>query len=131
MSDVSSAPSGGSVGYGKRKKGVAYRAGGGGGYTAVLRQFVACGCCSTFITGYRLLHGVEALEQAISAQQEGEMHLSWDKATRQLITQAYDVRLEPDLMLFEMSCPECQRRFSYREGLDGNPAPTFSVDLKL
>ena len=129
MSDVS-APSSGSMGYGKRKKSPPRREG-GVGYTAVVRQFVACGCCSTFITGYRLLHGVAALEQAISAQQEGEMQLVWDKATRQLITQAYDVRLEPDVILFEMSCRECQRRFSYREGIDGNPSPTFAVDLKL
>ncbi len=100
-------------------------------YATVLRQFVACGRCSTFITGYRLLHGATALEQAIAQQQEGWLSLAWDKPTRLLLTQAYDVRVEPDSILFEMCCDECQRRFSYREEVEGVPVTFFGVDLKV
>ncbi|MCA9980377.1 MAG: hypothetical protein KDD89_06080 [Anaerolineales bacterium] len=100
-------------------------------YANVLKQFVACGQCSTLIVGYRLLHGVAALEQAIANQQDGWMTLVWDKQTRLLLTQSYDVLVEGDSVYFDFCCPECQRRFSYRENPDGTPAETFLVDLKL
>ncbi len=100
-------------------------------YTNVLKQFIACSRCSTLLAGYRLLHGAAPLEQAIANQQDGWLTLQWDKQTRELLHKIYDVRIEGDSIYLDMSCEECQRRFSYKEKADGSLGETFQVDLKL
>lgn len=100
-------------------------------YATVLRQFVACGRCSSWLAGYRLLYGATAVEEAITHQQDGWLILQWDKQTRDLLHRIYDVQVEADTIYFDLSCEECQRRFRYQEQGDGVPAETFLVDLKL
>ena len=100
-------------------------------YNNVLKQFIACSHCSTWLAGYRLLHGATALEQAITNQQDGWLTLAWDKQTRELLHKIYDVRIEGDSIYLDMSCGECQRRFTYREQADGSAGETFQIDLKL
>lgn len=99
-------------------------------YRQVLKRFVACGRCGYFLAGYRALHGVESLEAAAEQQENGSLRLVWDAPTRELIFRSYGVRPEPKPMLFEVLCEECQRRLSYRETREGEPAGYFYIDIK-
>ncbi|MBK8431806.1 MAG: hypothetical protein IPL28_11190 [Chloroflexi bacterium] len=103
-------------------------------YQQLIKRFVVCGRCGSFLTGYRVLHGVNSLEMAARASQtsqEGWLTLVWDGRTRQLIGQSFGVYPETDLYYFDICCPECQRRILYTEQAPGEPALTFQVDLKL
>lgn len=100
-------------------------------YKRLLKQFVGCGRCGAFLAGYRVLHGVRALETAAREAHEGWITLQWDRATRQLIDQSFGTRPELNMYYFDICCPDCQRRYLYRELAPSEPAPTFEVDLKL
>lgn len=97
----------------------------------VLKQFVACGRCGYFLAGYRVLHGVEALEEAANDCTDGWLELIWDQPTRQLIYKSYGVRPEPDMFYFDICCEECQRRLVYEEEEEGVPSEMFRIDVKL
>ena len=103
-------------------------------YQQLLKRFVVCGRCGSFLAAYRVLHGVKALEMAARASQndpEGWLHLAWDSRTRQLIGQSFGVYPETDLYYFDICCPECQRRILYTEQSPHEPNDTFQIDLKL
>jgi hypothetical protein len=103
-------------------------------YQHLLKRFVVCGRCGSFLAGYRVLHGVKALEMAARASQnspEGWLTLTWDGRTRHLIGQSFGVYPETDLYYFDICCPECQRRILYAEQSPNEPNNTFQVDLKL
>lgn len=99
----------------------------------LLKQFVACGRCGYFLAGYRVLHGVEALEEAAEASDDGWLDLVWDQQTRRLIYQSYGLRAEPDMFYYDVCCDECQRRIVYEadEELEEGVVETFRVDVKL
>lgn len=101
-------------------------------YEDVLQQFIACPRCGHFFTGYRVLHGVQLIEEAAKKHEEGWLALVWDAPTRQLLHKSYGVRLEPDLYFFEFCCLECQRKFTYQL-LEGEESVTHQlrVDLRL
>lgn len=97
----------------------------------LLKQFVVCSRCGYFLAGYRVLHGVEALEEAAGNSTDGWLELIWDQPTRQLIYKSYGVRPESDMFYFDICCEECQRRLVYEEEEEGMPSEMFRVDLKL
>lgn len=99
----------------------------------LLKQFVACGRCGYFLAGYRVLHGVEALEEAAAECDDGWLELIWDQQTRHLVHQSYGVRPEPDFFYYDICCEECQRRIVYEddEELEEEMEKTFRVDVKL
>lgn len=77
----------------------------------VVDDFVACGRCSFFLAGYRVIHGLEALREAAEASGEDWITLRWDHATRRLVQDSYGSRLDIEFYYFDGRCPECQRRF--------------------
>lgn len=77
----------------------------------VIADFVACGRCSFFLTGYRVLHGENRLREAAEASEEEWLALSWDHDTRHLVQSSYGSRLDIDFYYYDGRCPECQRRF--------------------
>jgi hypothetical protein len=77
----------------------------------VMEEFVACGRCSFFLAGYRVLHGTEALEQAAQDSDDQWLTLKWDSETRRLVQSSYGSRLDIDFYYFDGRCPECQRRY--------------------
>lgn len=76
-----------------------------------MEEFVACGRCSFFLAGYRVLHGTEALEQAAQKSDDQWLTLIWDLETRRLVQSSYGSRLDIDFYYFDGRCPECQRRY--------------------
>lgn len=77
----------------------------------VIADFIACGRCSFFLTGYRVLHGKDKLKEAAEASENQWLALSWDHETRQLVQSSYGSRLDVDFYYYDGRCPECQRRF--------------------
>ena len=82
----------------------------------VVDDFVACGRCSFFLAGYRVLHGMEALKEAAEASDDEWLVLRWDMATKQLVQKSYGSRLDIEFYYFDGRCPECQRRFVIEAG---------------
>lgn len=76
-----------------------------------MADFIACGRCSFFLTGYRVLYGMEKLREAAQASDDQWLTLNWSHATRQLVQSSYGNRLDVDFYYFDGRCPECQRRF--------------------
>lgn len=76
-----------------------------------MADFFACGRCSFFLAGYRVLHGTEAIEQAAEASSDQWLTLKWDHETRRLVQASYGSRLDIDFFYFDGRCPECQRRY--------------------
>ena len=76
-----------------------------------MADFVACGRCSFFISGYRVIHGVDELKQAAEGSDEQWLALDWDLETRRLVQSSYGARLDIDFYYFDGRCPECQRRY--------------------
>ena len=82
----------------------------------VMADFVACGRCSFFLTGYRALHGVENLENAVDASVDAWLVLAWDHETRRLVQSSYGSRLDVGFYYYDGRCPECQRRYVIGSG---------------
>lgn len=87
-----------------------------------MADFVACGRCSFFLAGYRVIHGKDQLEQAIEASDDEWLTLRWDHNTRQLVQSSYGSRLDIEFYYFDGRCPECQRRFVISGG-EGSAEP--------
>lgn len=88
----------------------------------VVEDFIACGRCSFFLAGYRVLHGLDALREAAEASDEW-LTLRWDSETKRLVMKSYGSRLDIEFYYFDGRCPECQRRFVIAaEGQEQNAA---------
>lgn len=95
-----------------------------------MADFVPCGRCSFFLSGYRAIHGLEVLEETAEENDGDWLLLPWNHETRRLVQDSYGNRLDVDLYYIDGRCPECRRRFVYEAGeKDGEP-PTFRVQLK-
>lgn len=77
----------------------------------VIADFVACGRCSFFLTGYRVLHGKEKLREEAETSGDEWLVLTWDHDTRQLVQRSYGSRLDIEFYYYDGRCPECQRRY--------------------
>ncbi len=77
----------------------------------VQADFVACGRCSYFLAGYRVLHGLPALENAIAASDGEWLILAWNEATRRLMQKSFGCRIDNEWYHYETCCPVCYRRF--------------------
>lgn len=96
----------------------------------VLDNFVACGRCSFFLAGYRVLHGVQALEQAAENKSDSWLPLMWDHETRHLVHKSYGNRIDVELYYLDGRCPECQRRFTYEEEPEEEQQTQLQLELK-
>ena len=80
----------------------------------LINQFSACGRCSYFLTGYRVIHGVENMETAVSRGKSGWLKLTWNHAMRDLLSKSYGVQFNVDYLHFDGCCPECGRHYTYQ-----------------
>lgn len=78
----------------------------------VLQAFTACGRCSFFLAGYKVLHGQEALSAAALALDGDTIILVDDPETRRLLYKSYGWRVEAPELAFRAVCPECRRAFA-------------------
>ena len=78
---------------------------------AVIADFIACGRCSFFLAGYRVIHGIEALRRAAEQSDDEWLQLAWDRQTQRLVQDSYGSRLDVSFYYYDGRCPECQRRY--------------------
>ena len=76
-----------------------------------MADFIACGRCSFFLAGYRVIHGVEALQRAADESDDDWLRLEWDHETQRLVQDSYGSRLDISFYYYDGRCPECQRRY--------------------
>lgn len=77
--------------------------------------FVACGRCSFFLAGYRVIHGLDSVDEALKKSGGKWLHLRWDAQTKELLHKSYGWKLDIGWYHIEACCPECRRRFVYNE----------------
>lgn len=108
----------------KRKK---YRA------SPALKQitawFAACGRCSFFLAGYRLIVSDEELETAVANRSKKWLTIPWSNDLAELVHKTYGSRIDISCYHFEGQCVECHRRFTYQGADEAEPA-TFRIELK-
>lgn len=92
----------------------------------IIADFAACGRCSYFLAGYRVVCGVEDLETAIDRCKSGWLVLTWNHAVRELVYKSYDCRVDIDFSHYEGCCPECRRHFICETG-EGEQPGTFRI----
>lgn len=96
----------------------------------VIGDFVACGRCSFFLSGYRVIHGVDNLETAAENRSGKWLHLDWNQETRNLVQKSYGGRLDVELYHYDSRCPECRRRFIYQAATEEGEQESFQIELK-
>lgn len=94
-----------------------------------MADFVACGRCSFFLAGYRVLHGADQLAEAAEASDDEWLALKWDHATRRLVQESYGSRLDIEFYYFDSRCPECQRRFVIGTGEEADSPEAEPEDV--
>jgi hypothetical protein len=96
----------------------------------ILENFYACDRCSFFVAGYRVLHGLESVEQAVGESNGNWVELVWNRPTRLLLEQSYGGQLDVELFYYDGQCPRCQRRFVYDGGDEEPAADLFRIEVK-
>ena len=97
-------------------------------YDKMVAHFAACGRCSYFLAGYRVLHGVENLETAVSQSPADKLDLSWNFDMRDLLTKSYGITFDIDHLHIEAVCPECGRQYNYSAG-DDKKEDAFHIEM--
>lgn len=97
-------------------------------YQQTVQKFAACGRCSFFFVGYRVLVGLDAVKEDVK-QQSDWLNLRWSHGMRDLVSRSYGVRLDVDHVRYEACCPECQRPFSYRQAGNGQATDSFRIQV--
>jgi hypothetical protein len=95
-----------------------------------LENFYACDRCSFFVAGYRVLHGMESIDQAAAACDGAWLELIWNRPTRLLLEKSYGGQLDVELFYYDGQCPRCQRRYVYDGGEAGIEAGAFRIEIK-
>ena len=74
------------------------------------RQFLGCGRCSFFLTGYQAAESITHLTTL--AEQEGDwMQLNWTTQTRDLLFKTVGRTMEKNVSYYSVCCPECLRLY--------------------
>ena len=97
---------------------------------AVVARFAACGRCSFFLAGYRVIHGDEMLEETVRRVKSGWLTLAWNHAMRELVTKSYGVRLNVDYAHYEGRCTECGRHFIYQDAETARRQAQLRMELR-
>ena len=84
------------------------------------QRFAACGRCGYLIADLYILLGEETLETAALGARDGWLRLEGDEQLRQLLIDAFGVRLDMGYDMMDGACPECRRRFVFA-ALDDGP----------
>ncbi len=96
----------------------------------VIAYFSACGRCGYFLTGYRALVGLEALETAVNQAKSGWIVLTWNDDVRELLLKSYASDVEANDLHFEGCCMECRRHYIFRATRSPNFPDTLRIEIK-
>lgn len=77
----------------------------------VTADFAACGRCSYFWAGYRVIAGEAAAQTAVGEVANGWLTLTWPQPMRTLVHKSYGVEVDAGFFHYEGSCHECRRVF--------------------
>lgn len=105
----------------------------GGKTQPTLRQvtdrFAACGRCSYFWAGYRVLFGEEGLETAVNQSESGWLDLNWNLQMPDLVHKTYGVRLDVAHFHYEGCCDECRRHFVFEAAKNEDLEDRFHIEI--
>ena len=95
----------------------------------VTDRFAACGRCSYFWVGYRIIFGEAALATAVAQSQSGWLDLEWNLQMPELIHKSYGIRLDISHFHYEGCCKECRRTFVYQAAKNEDETDTFRIEI--
>lgn len=95
----------------------------------VTDRFAACGRCSYFWAGYRVLFGEEGLTTAVAQSESGWLDLEWNGQMPELVHKSYGVRLDITHFHYEGCCQECHRTFVYQAAENEDEADAFCIEI--
>ncbi len=95
----------------------------------VTERFAACGRCSYFWAGYRVIFGQEALATAVAQSESGWLELEWNMQMPELVHKSYGVRLDISHLHYEGSCQECRRTFAYEAAENEDETDEFRIEI--
>lgn len=93
----------------------------------ITKQFTACGRCSYFWAGYKLLDQTFVAETAVNPDKPDWLMLTYSYAIRELVYKSFGNRLDLEFYYYEGCCSECQRPFIFHGG--NGDAPSFQIRL--
>lgn len=98
----------------------------------LVKNFAACGRCSYFLAGYRVLQGEDGLETVVSNQNDApHLSLVWGHPMRDLVAKSFGVRFDGTYLHLSGSCPECGRPFTYQQDDNEPPSEQFKIEYRL
>lgn len=95
----------------------------------VTDRFAACGRCSYFWAGYRVIYGEEALATAVAQSQSGWLALEWNLQMPELVHKSYGVRLDITHFHYAGCCKECRRPFVYQASKSDDELDSFEIGI--
>ncbi len=95
----------------------------------VTDHFAACGRCSYFWAGYRVIFGKEALATAVRQRESDWLDLEWNLQMPELVHKSYGVRLDITHVHYEGCCKECRRIFIYQAAENEEEADAFCIQI--
>lgn len=99
-------------------------------FTELVSHFSACGRCSYFLAGYRVIHGVENMETAVNRAKSGWLQLTWNYPMRDLLSKSFGVELNVDYFHYDGCCPECGRHYAYQVGEEAAHADVLRMEMR-
>lgn len=95
----------------------------------VTERFAACGRCSYFWAGYRVIFGEDALATAVAQNESGWLYLEWNLQMPELVHKSYGVRLDITHFHYEGCCKECRRTFVYQAAEAEDETDEFCIEI--
>lgn len=95
----------------------------------VTTRFAACGRCSYFWAGYKVIQGEAALATAVAQSQSGWLNLEWNSQMPELVYKSYGVRFDITHFHYEGCCKECRRPFIYQAADSEEEADSFQIAI--
>ncbi|MEZ4593571.1 MAG: hypothetical protein R3D55_20870 [Chloroflexota bacterium] len=95
----------------------------------VADRFAACGRCSYFWAGYKVLFGEEGQETAVNQSEDGWLDLQWNGQMPNLLLESYGIRMDVDFFHYEGCCKECRRRFLFHAAEDEAEPASLAIEI--
>lgn len=100
--------------------------------TPLVRNFAACGRCSYFLAGYRVMVGIDGLETAVSNRKDPWLSFHWSHAMNDLVSRSYGIRLDVKMMTLNGICGECRRPFRFQNSdVEADTQPQFEIYFSI